>query len=239
MERTYMLNIKDIDVYYNNIQVLYKVSLTVKKGEIVVVLGANGAGKTTLLKAISGICATRSGTIEFMDKRIDNAHPHFIVKSGISHCSEGKKIFPKMTVFKNLMLGAYIRNDKIGIHKDMEKLFDLFPILREKKGHTAGSLSGGEQQMLVIARALMSKPHLLILDEPSMGIAPILINKIKNYIKWINKQGVSILLVEQNAHMALQLGNRGYVLENGKIALGGTCEELFDKKEVRKAYLGI
>jgi len=234
-----LLEIKGIDVYYGNIRALHKISLSVREGELVVVLGANGAGKTTLLKTISGICVPTCGTVEFMDKRIDGMHPSFIVRRGISHCPEGRKIFPKMTLFKNLNLGAYTRNDRVGIQEDLEGIFALFPILRERKKQVAGSLSGGEQQMLAIARALMSRPRLLILDEPSLGLAPVLVTKITEYIKKINQQGVTVLLVEQNARMALSIGDRGYVLERSQITLKGTCKELLNKKEVIEAYMGV
>jgi len=235
---SFLLEIENIDVYYGNIWALRKISLSVREGELVVVLGANGAGKTTLLKAISGVCVPRSGAIKLMNERIDGKHPSFIVRKGISHSPEGRKIFPKMTVLKNLYLGAYTRNDKVGIQEDLEGVFALFPILRKRRKQLAGSLSGGEQQMLAIARALMSRPRLLMLDEPSLGLAPVLVTKIAEYINKINQQGVTVLLVEQNARIALSIGDRGYVLERGKVALEGTCKELLNKKEVVEAYVG-
>lgn len=234
----YLLELKGLSVYYGNIQALDNINLGIKKGELAVILGANGAGKTTLLKAISGVNVPRSGMIEFEGKRIDGLHTSRIVETGISHCPAGRKIFPKMTVIKNLNLGAYTRKDKAEIRRDLDQTFALFPILAERRQQDAGSLSGGEQQMLAIARALMSRPRLIMLDEPSFGLSPIIVTKVANYIKKINEQGVTVLLVEQNARVALSIGDTGYVLETRKIVIEGTCKELLNNKEVLKAYLG-
>lgn len=233
-----MLEVREIDVFYRNVQALRRVSLSVEEGEMVIVLGANGAGKSTLLKSISGLCPLRSGRIAFLGHRVGDTDPSSIVKLGICHCPEGRRVFPKMTVMKNLTVGAYVRKDTPEIARDMERNFDLFPILRERRGQLAGSLSGGEQQMLAIARSLMGQPKLLLLDEPSLGLAPLLVSNVAEHIKTINEQGVTILLVEQNARVALSIAHRGYVMERGEITLSGTCSELMSRKEVVEAYLG-
>ena len=233
-----MLRVQEIDVYYRNIQALRKVSLDVEKGEMVIVLGANGAGKSTFLKAISGLCPLRAGRMDFQGRRLDGNEPSSIVKLGICHCPEGRKVFPKMTVLKNILLGAYVRGDRREVTKDVERCFELFPILNERTSQMAGSLSGGEQQMLAIARSLMGRPSLLMMDEPSMGLAPIIVSKLAEYIKKINEQGVTILLVEQNAKMALSIGHRGYVMERGQVTMSGPCADLIARKEVVEAYLG-
>jgi len=233
-----MLDIREIDVFYGNVQALRKVSLSVSEGEMVIVLGANGAGKSTLLKGISGLCQLRSGSIEFLGHRISDIDPSSIVKRGICHCPEGRRLFPKMTVMKNLLVGAFTRRDAPEIRREIERNFELFPVLKARKGQLAGSLSGGEQQMLAIARSLMGRPQLLLLDEPSMGLSPLLVSSVAQHIKAINEQGLTVLLVEQNAKVALSIAHRGYVMERGEITLSGTCKELMFSKEVVAAYLG-
>ncbi|AZT90326.1 ABC transporter ATP-binding protein [Caldicellulosiruptor changbaiensis] len=233
-----MLKVNGIDVYYGAIQALFSVSLEVQKGEIVTLIGANGAGKSTLLKTISGLIRPRTGSIYFEDTDITKKSSMEIVKLGISHVPEGRRVFPEMTVLENLELGAYLRKDKQGIKEDLKKVFERFPRLYERKNQLAGTLSGGEQQMLAIGRALMSRPKLLLLDEPSMGLAPILVTEIFKIIKEINSQGTTILLIEQNAHMALSIADRAYVIETGKIVLSGDAKEIAANPEVKKAYLG-
>jgi len=225
-------------VFYGAIQALFSVSLEVQKGEIVTLIGANGAGKSTLLKTISGLIRPRTGSVFFEDIDITKKSSIEIVKLGISHVPEGRRVFPEMTVLENLELGAYLRKDKQGIKEDLKKVFERFPRLYERKNQLAGTLSGGEQQMLAIGRALMSKPKLLLLDEPSMGLAPILVTEIFKIIKEINSQGTTILLIEQNAHMALSIADRAYVIETGKIVLSGDAKEIAANPEVKKAYLG-
>ncbi|ADQ46179.1 ABC transporter related protein [Caldicellulosiruptor kronotskyensis 2002] len=233
-----MLKVNEIDVFYGAIQALFSVSLEVKKGEIVTLIGANGAGKSTLLKTISGLIRPRSGTILFEDIDITKKSSMEIVKLGISHVPEGRRVFPEMTVLENLELGAFLRKDKQAIKKDLELVFERFPRLYERKNQLAGTLSGGEQQMLAIGRSLMSRPKLLLLDEPSMGLAPILVTEIFKIIKEINSQGTTILLIEQNANMALSIADRAYVIETGKIVLSGEAKEIAANPEVKKAYLG-
>lgn len=233
-----MLKVNEIDVFYGAIQALFSVSLEVKKGEIVTLIGANGAGKSTLLKTISGLIRPRSGTILFEDIDITKKSSMEIVKLGISHVPEGRRVFPEMTVLENLELGAFLRKDKQAIKKDLELVFERFPRLYERKNQLAGTLSGGEQQMLAIGRSLMSRPKLLLLDEPSMGLAPILVTEIFKIIKEINSQGTTILLIEQNAHMALSIADRAYVIETGRIVLSGEAKDIAANPEVKKAYLG-
>ncbi|ABP67524.1 ABC transporter related protein [Caldicellulosiruptor saccharolyticus DSM 8903] len=233
-----MLKVNEIDVFYGAIQALFSVSLEVKKGEIVTLIGANGAGKSTLLKTISGLIRPRTGSIYFEDIDITKKSSMEIVKLGISHVPEGRRVFPEMTVLENLELGAYLRKDKQGIKEDLKKVFERFPRLYERKNQLAGTLSGGEQQMLAIGRALMSRPKLLLLDEPSMGLAPILVTEIFKIIKEINSQGTTILLIEQNAHMALSIADRAYVIETGRIVLSGEAKDIAANPEVKKAYLG-
>ncbi|AEM73415.1 ABC transporter ATP-binding protein [Caldicellulosiruptor acetigenus] len=233
-----MLIVNEIDVFYGAIQALFSVSLEVKKGEIVTLIGANGAGKSTLLKTISGLIRPRSGTILFEDIDITKKSSMEIVKLGISHVPEGRRVFPEMTVLENLELGAFLRKDKQAIKKDLELVFERFPRLYERKNQLAGTLSGGEQQMLAIGRALMSRPKLLLLDEPSMGLAPILVTEIFKIIKEINSQGTTILLIEQNANMALSIADRAYVIETGRIVLTGNAKDVASNPEVKKAYLG-
>jgi len=233
-----LLEIKDLNVYYGKIHALKGISLIVQEGEIVTLIGANGAGKSTTLRTISGLLHAKEGSISFQGKDISNLSAPAIVKMGISQSPEGRKIFSNMPVMENLEMGAFIRRDKKVIHDDYEKVFKRFPRLLERKNQLAGTLSGGEQQMLAIGRALMARPKLLLLDEPSMGLAPLLVKEIFSIIKEINETGTTILLVEQNAHMALSIANRAYVLETGKIALEGNAKELAASESVRKAYLG-
>ena len=233
-----MLRIADLNVYYGAIHALKGISLEVHQGEIVTPIGANGAGKSTTLRTISGLIAPKSGAVDFEGQGIAGLGAHDIVRRGISQVPEGRRIFADMTVLENLELGAFIRNDKDGIASDMEMVFTRFPRLKERISQQAGTLSGGEQQMLAMGRALMSRPRLLLLDEPSMGLAPLLIKEIFSIIVDINKAGTTILLVEQNANMALSIANRAYVLETGRITLSGSAKDLAASEEVRKAYLG-
>ena len=233
-----MLEIKDLHVYYGAIHAIKGISLTVNEGEIVTLIGANGAGKSTTLRTISGLLAPRGGSVSFLGKDISGAPAQDIVRAGISQVPEGRRIFANMTVMENLELGAYIRSDKEGIARDYEMVFGRFPRLRERREQAAGTLSGGEQQMLAMGRALMSRPKLLLLDEPSMGLAPLLIREIFHIIVDINKAGTTVLLVVQNANMALSIASRAYVLETGRITLSGDARELAASEDVRKAYLG-
>lgn len=233
-----MLEIKNLNVHYGVIHALKDVSLNVNKGEIVTLLGANGAGKTTTLRTISGLNKATSGEIIFEGKDITNLTASKRVEMKISQVPEGRRIFPAMTVVENLELGAYLRRDKSNIKKDMDYVYDLFPILGQRKKQMAGTLSGGEQQMLAMGRALMSRPEILLLDEPSMGLAPLLVKEIFNIIVNINKDGTTILLVEQNAKIALSIAHRAYVIETGSIVMSGTGEELAKSDEIQKAYLG-
>ncbi len=233
-----MLNVEDIYVNYNAIRALKNVSCTVNEGEIVALIGANGAGKTTILNTISGIVPSVSGKLSFLGKDITKTPPHEIVKMGISQVPEGRRVFAKMSVQENLEMGSYTRNDKQGIADDMEKIFQRFPRLAERKKQAAKTLSGGEQQMLAMGRALMSRPRLLLLDEPSMGLAPMLVEIIFQIIQEINQSGTTVMLVEQNANMALSIAHRAYVLETGEVVLQGNADELASNPEVRKAYLG-
>ena len=233
-----MLEVNDINVYYGAIHAIKGISLTVDEGEIVTLIGANGAGKSTTLRTISGLLKPKTGTINFLGKNIAGMPAHKIVREGISQVPEGRRIFAEMSVLENLELGAFTRNDSDEIKKDMEMVFRRFPRLKERISQQAGTLSGGEQQMLAMGRALMSRPKLLLLDEPSMGLAPLLIREIFSIIVDINKTGTTVLLVEQNANMALSIANRAYVLETGRITLSGDAKELAASEDVRKAYLG-
>lgn len=233
-----MLKVEGINVYYGNIQALKGVSLEINQGEIVTLIGANGAGKSTLLKTISGLLKPKQGQIIYEGKSIAGKAAQSIVKMGISHVPEGRRVFANMTVEENLDLGAYLRKDKAGIKEDFGKVFDLFPRLLERRKQLAGTLSGGEQQMLAMGRALMARPRLLILDEPSMGLAPLLVKTIFRIIEEINASGTTVLLVEQNAHMALSIANRAYVIETGRVVLSGTADELNSSEQVKMAYLG-
>ena len=232
-----LLKITNLNVYYGAIHAIKGIDLEVNEGEIVTLIGANGAGKSTTLKTISGLLSPKVGKIEFRGKDITGMKAHNVVREGISQVPEGRRIFADMTVQENLDLGAFIRDDD-EIEADMEKIFERFPRLKERRFQQAGTLSGGEQQMLAMARALMSKPKLLMLDEPSMGLAPILIREIFSIIKDINKAGTTVLLVEQNANMALSVANRAYVLETGRVTLSGDADKLAASEDVKKAYLG-
>lgn len=233
-----MLKVDNIDVYYGAIHAIKGISIEVPKGEIVTLVGSNGAGKSTTLRTISGLMKTKNGTILFEDKNIVGVPAHKIVGMGLCQVPEGRHVFANMSVMENLELGAYLRNDKDGIARDLEDVFKKFPRLLERKDQISGTLSGGEQQMLAMGRALMSRPRLLLLDEPSMGLAPLLVKEIFNIIKEINESGTTVLLVEQNANMALSIADKAYVLETGRIALAGTAQELASSEAVRKAYLG-
>jgi branched-chain amino acid transport system ATP-binding protein len=233
-----MLKVDSINVYYGNIQALKGVSLEINSGEIVTLIGANGAGKSTLLKTISGLLKPKQGEILHEGVSIAGKPAQMMVKRGISQVPEGRRVFANMSVEENLELGAFVRKDKAGIQEDFEKVFRLFPRLLERRKQQAGTLSGGEQQMLAMGRALMARPKLLLLDEPSMGLAPLLVKTIFNIIKEINKDGTTILLVEQNANMALSIANRAYVIETGRVVLSGTAEELNASDQVKSAYLG-
>jgi len=235
-----MLKLNNIKTYYGNIQALKGVSIEVSEGEIITLIGANGAGKTTTLMSISGIVPPRSGEIHFEGKPIHDLPGNDIVALGLSQVPEGRRIFPYLTVAENLDMGAFLRTDSGGIKADMEYIFELFPILAERRNQAGGTLSGGEQQMLAISRALMAKPRLLLLDEPSLGLAPLVVKQIFDIIRKINTEhNTTIFLVEQNANMALKIAHRGYVMENGKITLTDTAANLLANDDVRKAYLGI
>ncbi|AEG60530.1 ABC transporter ATP-binding protein [Desulforamulus ruminis] len=233
-----LLEIKDLHVSYGAIRALKGVSVQVGEGEIVALIGANGAGKTTTLRTASGLIRPQSGDITYKGKSLIKMPPHQIVSMGISQIPEGRKVFTRMTVLENLEMGAYIRKDKDNVKADIRNIFQRFPRLEERKHQLSGTLSGGEQQMLAMGRALMSQPNLLLMDEPSMGLAPMLVQEIFTIIKEINQTGTTILLVEQNAHMALSIANRAYVLETGEVVLAGPAQELANDPQVQKAYLG-
>jgi len=233
-----LLEVSDLHTFYGNIEALKGVSLTVEQGEVVTLIGSNGAGKSTTLRSISGLTPPREGTIKFDGTEIGEVPPQEIVQMGISQAPEGRHVFSRMTVRENLDLGAYLRKDRDGIDRDIERVFALFPRLKERERQKGGTMSGGEQQMLAIGRWLMANPKLLLLDEPSMGIAPILVERIYETIAQINQQGTTILLVEQNANFALDVSKRGYVLETGKVVMSDASESLRTNPEVQKAYLG-
>ncbi len=233
-----ILELRDVHTYYGSIQALKGISLDVREGEIVTLLGANGAGKTTTLRSINGLNRPRQGSIRFQGRDITGTAPHEIVKRGIAQSPEGRRLFPRMTVVENLEMGAFQRKDRSGIREDMDRVFDLFPRLQERRNQKAGTMSGGEQQMCAIGRALMARPKLLLLDEPSLGLAPIFVERIFEIVSTINEQGTSILLVEQNALMALDHAHRGYVMETGKIVLADDAAALKTNEQVRKTYLG-
>jgi len=233
-----LLELDDVHTYYGNIHALKGISVTVDKGEIVTLIGSNGAGKTTTLKTISGVLHPKKGTVTLEGQRIDHTPPHEVVSLGICQSPEGRRIFPRLTTMENLEMGAFHRTDQAGIQEDMERVFILFPRLKERRSQQGGTLSGGEQQMLAIGRALMSRPRILLLDEPSMGLSPVLVETIFEIIQDIHAQGTPILLVEQNALMALQVAGRGYVLQTGRIVLHDTAANLARNEMVRKAYLG-
>jgi len=234
-----MLKVRDIHTFYGNIEALKGVSIKISEGEIITLIGANGAGKSTTLMSICGITPPRSGEITFLDRPITNMNPDKIVSMGICQVPEGRRIFPYLTVTENLDMGAFLRKDKSEIKKDMEYVFDLFPILAERRHQAGGTLSGGEQQMLAISRALMARPRLLLMDEPSLGLAPLIVKQIFGIIKKINTENnTTIFLVEQNANLALQVAHRGYVMENGRIVLSDEAGRLLSNEDIRKAYLG-
>jgi branched-chain amino acid transport system ATP-binding protein len=233
-----VLELENVQVYYGTIRALKGISLDVGEGEIVTLLGSNGAGKTTTLRSINGLNRPRSGTIRFKGEDITHRPAHEIVKRGISQSPEGRKLFPRMSVLENLEMGAFQRHDRAAMREDIDRVFSLFPRLAERKSQKAGTLSGGEQQMCAIGRALMARPKLLMLDEPSMGLAPIFVEKIFEIVVEINRQGTPILLVEQNALMALEVAKRGYVLETGRVALADDAKNLRENEQVRKTYLG-
>jgi branched-chain amino acid transport system ATP-binding protein len=236
----WMLKIEQVKTFYGNIQALKSIDIEVNEGEIITLIGANGAGKSTTLMSICGIVPPRSGDISFMGKSILEKTPDEIVGLGISQVPEGRRIFPYLSVQENLDMGAFIRNDQEGIRRDRDYIYDLFPILAERRNQPGGTLSGGEQQMLAISRAIMARPKLLLLDEPSLGLAPLIVLQIFEIIRKINKENnTTIFLVEQNANLALKTANRGYVMENGSISLADSCENLLKNKDVQKAYLGI
>jgi branched-chain amino acid transport system ATP-binding protein len=234
-----LLELEGVNAFYGRIQALRQVTLEVEKGEIVALIGSNGAGKTTTLRTISGLMHPNAGTITFDGQEITRTRPSRIVELGISQSPEGRRLFPRMTVVDNLFMGAYSRNDRAGIASDMERVFQLFPRLQERRAQIAGTLSGGEQQMLAMGRSLMARPKVLMLDEPSLGLAPILVDTIFGIVRDINAQGTTVLLVEQNARRALEVANRGYVLETGVIVEEGTGQALLESEEVQKAYLGM
>ena len=234
-----LLELKDVDTYYGRVQALHQVSITIDEGEIVTLIGSNGAGKTTTLRTISGLTRPTRGQVRLRGREISGLPPDRIVLLGISHAPEGRRIFHRMSVRDNLFLGAYSRNDGPEIRADQERVFQLFPRLKERRHQIGGTLSGGEQQMLAIGRAMMSRPKVLLLDEPSLGLAPILVDTIFQVIRDINNQGTTILLIEQNAAKALQVANRGYVLETGRVVKEGTAKALLESPDVQRAYLGI
>ena len=233
-----MLRMTNVEVYYDSVRALDSVTLHVDEGELVTLIGSNGAGKSTVLKTVSGLTSPRVGTIEFLNQRIDDMSPTEIVRLGIVHCPEGRRVFPDMTVGENLDMGAYTRSDTDDIATDRDRLLERFPILHGRQHQRAGDLSGGQQQMLAIARAVLAQPRLLMLDEPSLGLAPILVEQVADIIRELHASGTTILLNEQNAEMALRLADRTYVLETGRVTLEGTSEDLLQNEHVQKAYLG-
>ena len=233
-----LLEIKDLEVYYGAINALKGISFSVEQGEIIALIGANGAGKTTTLHTISGLIPAKNGSVTFNGKELTKTPAHKIVSMGMAHVPEGRRVFAQLSVYENLTLGAYTRRDKSEINESLERVYDRFPRLKERRTQLAGTLSGGEQQMLAMGRALMSKPAIVLMDEPSMGLSPLYVNEIFDIITEINKSGTTVLLVEQNAKKALSIANRAYVLETGTISLSGDAHELMDNDEVKKAYLG-
>lgn len=233
-----MLEIKDLQVYYGVIQAIKGISFTVNEGEIIALIGANGAGKTTILHTISGLISAKTGSVKFMNKELTKTAPHKIVQMGMAHVPEGRRIFQELSVYENLKLGAFTRKDKAEIEQSIRMVYERFPRLEERKKQIAGTLSGGEQQMLAMGRALMSKPKIILMDEPSMGLSPLLVSEIFDIIKSINESGTTVLLVEQNAKKALSIANRAYVLETGNIVLEGAAKDLMNDDSIKKAYLG-
>jgi branched-chain amino acid transport system ATP-binding protein len=234
-----MLVIKNIDVFYGDAQALWDVSLTVKEGEIVTLLGANGAGKSTTLRTISGLLKPRKGMVSLSGVRLDQIEPYQIILHGLSHVPEGRRLFPNMTVWENLSVGAYIPPAWKDRSAAMEEMMEIFPILKERRDQLAGTLSGGEQQMCAIARAMISRPKMILLDEPSLGLAPVIVERIFEVIERINQKGITVLLVEQNAHIALQIAHRGYVIETGHVVMEGEANRLNQDKYIKQAYLGL
>ena len=233
-----MLKIRDLSVHYGKIKAVRQIDMDIAQGEIVSLIGANGAGKSTTLRALSGLVKAAGGSVEFEGRNITGWNAKAIVEAGISHCPEGRQIFPRMTVMENLELGAYTRKDTKNLSVEYDRIFEYFPVLAQRRSQMGGTLSGGEQQMLAIGRALMSKPKLLLLDEPSLGLAPLLVEKIFEIIQNINREGMTVLLIEQNAWQALNIANRGYVMETGSVAVTGAAAELLHNDHVRRAYLG-
>jgi len=233
-----VLKIRDLSVHYGKIKAVRQIDMDIAQGEIVSLIGANGAGKSTTLRALSGLVKAAGGSVEFEGKDITGWSAKAIVEAGISHCPEGRQIFPRMTVMENLELGAYTRKDTKNLSVEYDRIFEYFPVLAQRRSQMGGTLSGGEQQMLAIGRALMSKPKLLLLDEPSLGLAPLLVEKIFEIIQNINREGMTVLLIEQNAWQALNIANRGYVMETGSVAVTGAAAELLHNDHVRRAYLG-
>ena len=233
-----MLEIENLEVYYGAINAIKGISFNVEQGEIIALIGANGAGKTTILHTITRLVAAKHGSIKFNGKELTKTPAHKIVGMGMAHVPEGRRVFAQLTVYENLMLGAYTRKDKAEINESLERIYERFPRLKERLSQSAGTLSGGEQQMLAMGRALMSKPSIILMDEPSMGLSPLYVSEIFDIIQEINKSGTTVLLVEQNAKKALSIANRAYVLETGNIALSGDAHELMDNEQVKKAYLG-
>ncbi len=234
-----MLEVKNIDVFYGDAQALWDVSLTVNDGEIVTLLGANGAGKSTTLRTISGLLRPKKGSVTLSGVRLDRIEPHQIILHGLSHVPEGRRLFPNMTVWENLSVGAYIPPAWKDRSAAMEEMMEIFPILKERRDQLAGTLSGGEQQMCAIARAMVSRPKVLLLDEPSLGLAPVIVEKIFEVAQQINRKGVTVLLVEQNAHIALQIAHRGYVIETGRVVMEGEANRLIQDDYIKQAYLGL
>ena len=239
MSTSTLLELQGVDVFYGRVQALRGLTLTLGEGEVVALIGSNGAGKTTTLRTVSGLMRPTRGTITFGGRDLTKVPAHAIVELGICHAPEGRRLFPRMQVIDNLHMGAYARHDQTGIHDDLARVYELFPRLKERSTQLAGTLSGGEQQMLAIGRALMARPRVLMLDEPSLGLAPILVERIFRIIREINGQGTPILLVEQNAHLALEVAHRAYVLETGSIVMQGTGKELLASPDVQRAYLGL
>jgi len=234
-----MLEVKNIDVFYGDAQALWDVSLTVKDGEIVTLLGANGAGKSTTLRTISGLLRPKKGSVTLAGVRLDRIEPHQIILHGLSHVPEGRRLFPNMTVWENLSVGAYIPPAWKDRANALEEMMEIFPILKDRRDQLAGTLSGGEQQMCAIARAMVSRPKVLLLDEPSLGLAPVIVEKIFEVAQQINRKGVTVLLVEQNAHIALQIAHRGYVIETGQVVMEGEASRLIQDDYIKQAYLGL
>lgn len=233
-----MLSIKDLQVYYGVIQAIKGISFEVNEGEIIALIGANGAGKTTILHTVSGLIPAKSGSVQFEGKELTKTAPHKIVQMGMAHVPEGRRVFQELTVFENLKLGAYTRKDKAEVDRSLKMVYERFPRLEERKKQVAGTLSGGEQQMLAMGRALMSSPKIILMDEPSMGLSPLLVSEIFDIIKSINESGTTVLLVEQNAKKALSIADRAYVLETGNIVLEGGAKDLMNDDSIKKAYLG-